>query len=285
MTSVNEWLSEWSNRFAAAGIPDPEVDAELLLGHILGLGRGELAAAAITGRELAAEQLSSATALAERRAQREPVQHLTGVAGFRRLELSVGPGVFVPRPETELAAEIAIEALRACASDAPRAVDFGTGSGAIALSMAVEVPTAHVWAVELSAEARAWTERNIARYGDGRVTLVAGDLRDGLPELAGSIDLVASNPPYIPAAAIPREPEVHRFDPPLALYGGQDGLDVVRALSLRALELVRPGGSLVIEHGESQAAEMAALLGADGWRAVSVHRDFTGRDRVTTAVR
>lgn len=285
MTTLAEWLHSARTQFASVGIDDGVVDAELLAGCVLGVSRGQVQADAIIGRELTAAEFAELSGLAERRKGREPLQHLTGVAPFRQMELAVGPGVFVPRPETELVVQFAIDALRAVPSSEPRAVDLGSGSGAIALAMASEVPTSLVWAVEVSADARAWTAKNIARYGDDRVTLVAGDMADCLPELNATIDVVISNPPYVPDDAIPRDPEVAHFDPPLALYGGPDGLVLVRALSLTALRLLRPGGVLVIEHGELQASAIADLLSADGWRSVATHRDLTGRDRATTAVR
>ncbi len=291
MTTLAAWLDSASERFAAAGIFEGRVDAELLAAHALACSRGQLQADAVVGRELDAAELTEMNALAERRAAREPLQHLTGIAPFRQLELRVGPGVFVPRPETEQVVQFAIDTMRAVPHARPRAVDLGTGSGAIALAIASEVPTSEVWAVELSPEARRWSAVNIERYGQGRVSLVAGDLADANivaadgSSLDGTFDVVISNPPYIPDAAIPRDPEVARFDPALALYGGDDGLDLVRALSHTALRLARPGGTLVIEHGELQASAVADILRADGWQAIASHRDLTGRDRATTALR
>jgi release factor glutamine methyltransferase len=270
---------------AAAGVPSPDVDAELLIGHVLGLSRGAVQARAISGAELDSESRAAVTATVERRAEREPLQHITGHAAFRSIELAVGPGVFVPRPETEGVAGIAIEALRATASAQPIAVDLGTGSGAIALAMAVEVPHAIVHGVEVSPQAFAWTTKNFSTVAPHNATAVLADLADALPELDGTVSVVASNPPYIPAAAIPRDPEVRLFDPEIALYGGDDGLDVVHKVSATARRLLHPGGTLVIEHGELQAAEIAELLTADGWRAVAGHRDLLGRDRATTALR
>lgn len=282
--SVAGALSWARGVLAEAGIPSPEVDAALLLGHVLHLGRGEVATKELVGSSLAHAAETTFRDLVARRATREPLQHITGLAPFRQLQLHVGPGVFVPRPETEGVAQIAIDALRARADEAPIAVDLGTGSGALALSLAVEVPNAHVYAVEISAEAAIWTERNIASTG-ARVDLVVGDLSEALPELDGMVSVVVSNPPYIPLGMVPRDPEVRLFDPQLALYGGDDGLDVVRALSHRALRLLAGGGTLVVEHGEQQGAEIRALLRADGWHAVATHPDLTLRDRATTAVR
>lgn len=269
---------------AATGVPTPDVDAELLAAHVLGLGRGELAAASLRGDRMPAAQARVFDDVVARRASREPLQHITGVAPFRHLELRVGPGVFVPRPETEGVAQLAIDALRAAAGPEPIAVDLGTGSGAIALAMATEVPHARVHAAENSVDAFLWAKENFARLAP-HARLAFIDLADAFPELDGTVSVVASNPPYVPAAAIPRDPEVRFWDPPAALYGGEDGLDVVRVLSRTALRLLHPGGVLVIEHGEWQGASIRALLEADGWRAAATHPDLTMRDRATTAVR
>ncbi|KQV05306.1 peptide chain release factor N(5)-glutamine methyltransferase [Leifsonia sp. Root112D2] len=272
-----------------AGIDGADVDAELLIGHVLGVSRGRVQSLVVTDAALTTEQSASVTELVTRRAAREPLQHITGRAPFRQLELAVGPGVFVPRPETEQVAQFAIDALwqavAAPGTDGPLGVDLGTGSGAIALAMATEVPHATIVAVENSSEAYPWTERNFAEVAAPNARLVFADLADALGELDGSVDVVISNPPYIPAAAIPRDPEVRLFDPAHALYGGEDGLEVVRAVSRTAMRLLHPGGVLVLEHGELQGAEIRALLTADGWRAAATHPDYTTRDRATTALR
>lgn len=268
-----------------AGIADAAVDADLLIGHVLGQSRGQVQAAGIRGQALSDTDAAAVFALAERRARREPLQHITGTAPFRALELQVGPGVFVPRPETEQVAQLAIDALHSMADPEPIGVDLGTGSGAIALALATEVPHARVYACENSAEAFPWTSRNFAATAAPNATLVFADLAEALPELNGTVAVVISNPPYIPADAIPRDPEVRLFDPAHALFGGHDGLDVVRQVSRTGLRLLRPGGVLVIEHGELQGAEIRALLAADGWRATATHRDYTTRDRATTALR
>jgi release factor glutamine methyltransferase len=278
-------LREAVDALTAAGVPDPRVDAELLLGHVLDASRGRVQSLEITGGLVEDADADRLRALVARRATREPLQHITGRAPFRSLELAVGPGVFVPRPETEQVAQFAIDALRAVASESPIAVDLGTGSGAIALALATEVPHARVYAVEKSPDAHRWAARNFAETGAANATLVLGDLADALHELDGTVSLVASNPPYIPREAIPRDPEVRLHDPELALYGGDDGLDVVRALSKAAARLLHPGGTLVLEHGELQGAEIRALLRADGWNAVATHRDYTTRDRATVALR
>lgn len=269
----------------AAGVPSAAADAELLIGHVLDLSRGQVQAKAITKAPLSSEEMARINDVVGRRAAREPLQHITGRAPFRSMELFVGPGVFVPRPETEQVAQFAIDALAASAGPCPIAVDLGTGSGAIALAMATEVPHAHVFGVENSPEAFTWTTRNFVASGAANATAVFIDLAEALPELDGTVSVVISNPPYIPLNAIPRDPEVRLFDPEHALYGGNDGLDVVRLVSHTATRLLYPGGTLVLEHGELQGAEIGALLREDGWLAVATHRDLLGRDRATTALR
>ncbi len=281
--TVSALLRAVATQLADAGVPDPLVDAELLLGHVLGRSRGEVQAAAVRGDAVGDSEAARLEELAQRRAAREPLQHLTGVAAFRHLELAVGPGVFVPRPETESVVQFAIDALIASAEGAPVAVDLGTGSGAIAMAMATEVPHAQVFAVERSPEAHAWAARNTASAEN--LTLVLGDLASAFDDLRGRAAVVISNPPYVPDDAIPRDPEVRLHDPAQALYGGADGLDVVRVISTRAQELLHPGGLLVLEHGELQGAEIRGILERDGWRSTATHQDLTRRDRATTALR
>ena len=279
---------------SGAGIRLAEVDTELLIGHVLGLSRGQVQAKIVTDAGLDRQQYLAVVELLERRAAREPLQQITGRAPFRSLELAVGPGVFVPRPETESVAQIAIDALLAVPSPSPRGIDLGTGSGAIAIAMATEVPHARVFAVENSPRAYLWARQNARELAGDNLRLIFADLADTpssldgaegeSEQLDGTLDVVVSNPPYIPLGAIPRDPEVRLHDPEAALYGGPDGLDVVRAVSLRAARLLHPGGVLIIEHGELQGAELRALLSADGWRAAATHRDLLGRDRTTTAL-
>jgi release factor glutamine methyltransferase len=268
-----------------AGVPSALVDAELLVGHVIGLSRGGVQAKAVTGTVLSPDDVITVSELVERRAGREPLQHIVGRAPFRGLELAVGPGVFVPRPETEGVAQLAIDALAAVASPNPLGVDLGTGSGAIALAMATEVPHATVMGVEVSPRAFVWTKRNFRDVGAPNARAVFVDLAVALPEFDGSVDVVISNPPYIPVGMVPRDPEVRLHDPEIALYGGEDGMDVLRQVSTTARRLLRQGGTLVLEHGEQQAAQIAALLTSDGWRAIASHRDTLGRDRATTALR
>lgn len=283
--SLADLRTQAAAELSAAGILNADVDTELLIGHVLGFSRGQVQAKVVTGAVVDDQDAAAISAAVSRRAAREPLQHITGRAPFRSLELAVGPGVFVPRPETELVVQYAIDALDASAVPSPIAVDLGSGSGAIALAMATEVPRARVFAAENSPEAFPWTRRNFEESGATNAVLEFVDLADAFPELDGTVDVVISNPPYIPAAAIPRDPEVHLFDPPHALYGGEDGLDAVHAVSSTALRLLHSGGVLVIEHGEEQASSIAALLRADGWSAIATHRDLLGRDRATTALR
>lgn len=288
--TVREILERGLRLLGVNGIEDPQVDTELLIGHVLDASRGQVQAMAITGRELSAEDSAAIDAALARRSAREPLQHITGVAYFRSLELRVGPGVFVPRPETEFVAGLAIDALQSFvigrgATEGPIGIDLGTGSGAIALAMATEVPHARVIAVENSEAAFVWTRQNFESVNAENSRLIFTDLAVAVPELDGQISVVISNPPYIPTGAIPRDPEVRLFDPEHALYGGADGLDIVRQVSATGLRLLHPGGALIMEHGELQGAAIRELLIADGWHATSTHRDLTGRDRATTAVR
>ncbi|WP_186760706.1 peptide chain release factor N(5)-glutamine methyltransferase [Arthrobacter alpinus] len=270
---------------AAAGVPSPAVDAQLLAAHLLGVGRGELVAM-LFGTAVAP---SGYDALVARRAAREPLQHITGTAYFRHLELAVGKGVFVPRLETESVVQLAIDVLTQLnqergAGASTLAADLGTGSGAIAGALATEVPGCAVFAVELSEDAYPWADRNLAGTG---VTLVHGDMREAFAELDGTVDVVVSNPPYIPANAIPRDLEVRLHDPHMALYGGgADGMEMPTAAAATAARLLRPGGYFVMEHAEVQAAQMVALFEGSGkFENIRTHVDLTGRDRATSGYR
>jgi release factor glutamine methyltransferase len=224
-----------------------------------------------------------------RRASREPLQHITGRAYFRYLELEVGPGVFVPRQETEVMTGWAIESLGEMDIAEPVVADLGTGSGAIALAIAQEVPGARVHAVEADPLARQWTERNIARCAQtaphtaGRVLLHDGDFATALPDLDGTVDLVISNPPYIPEGAwVP--PEVGEYDPATALWGGPDGLDAIRVVEAAARRLLRGGGLVAVEHGAPQGAAVYWVFAEEhGWRGTRNHIDLAGRDRFVSA--
>jgi release factor glutamine methyltransferase len=283
--NLADFLRSATDALGEAGILSPEVDAELLVGHVLDLSRGEVQARVITGLDLTDAQAAELSTMVTRRAAREPLQHITGRAYFRSIALAVGPGVFVPRPETEQVAQFAIDALRAVPIPTPIGVDLGTGSGAIAFAMATEVPNAAIYAVEKSPDAYPWTLQNRELTGATNAIVVLGDLADAFRELDGTVDVVISNPPYIPNEAIPRDLEVRLHDPAIALYGGDDGLDVVHQVSQTATRLLHDGGVLVIEHGELQGSAIKSLLEHDGWRAVATHPDLLGRDRATTALR
>lgn len=272
-----------AKQFEKVGIDSAVADAEILAGHVLGLSRGGVQAACISEVEISTPEADLILANYGRRQAREPLQHIIGVAYFRNLELQVGSGVFVPRPETEFVAQLAINKLLDL--DNPIAVDLGTGSGAIALAIATEIPGCTVFAVEKSPEALIYTEKNFKTYAGSNAHLSAGDLSECFPELNGKVSLVVSNPPYIPEQAIPRDPEVRLFDPALALYGGADGMDVMHKVSATAKRLLLPGGRLVVEHADSQGAQVRQLLLADGFSEVQSHQDLTGRDRAVTATK
>jgi release factor glutamine methyltransferase len=227
-----------------------------------------------------------------RRAAREPLQHILGAAWFRGLVLDVGPGVFVPRPETEVVAGHAIEAALAIAArgEAPLVADLCAGSGAIGISIAVEVPSASVSLVELSAAAYAFLERNVAAQEPSvRARLVAtrGDARTALASAHSTLHVVVANPPYIPPGATPRDPEVADHDPGVALYGlGADGLEIPRGIAAAAARLLRPGGTFIMEHGDEQGAEVRTVLASTGdWTGVETRTDLAGRDRFAVATR
>jgi release factor glutamine methyltransferase len=266
-------IAEAARTLAEAGVASPRHDAEELAAHVLGTTRSRL----VLVDRLPAGAAERYAALVAERAARVPLQHLTGVAGFRRLELAVGPGVFVPRPETEVLVEWAL----------PRAgalvVDLCSGSGAVALAIADEAPGTTVHAVEREEHALAWAARNVAATGLP-VVLHRGDVADPtvLAALDGTVDLVTANPPYIPLGA-GVEREVAEHDPPAALWGGEDGLDVVRAVERAAYRLLRPGGYVAVEHADLQGESVPAVFAR--WSEVADHPDLVGRPRFTTARR
>ncbi|OFL53143.1 protein-(glutamine-N5) methyltransferase, release factor-specific [Rothia sp. HMSC062H08] len=272
---------------ALAQVPSPRVDAELLAAHLLYDGsRSRLQHAALMGERLTPAQVAEYEALVARRVCREPLQHITGSAPFYRLELAVGPGVFVPRPETELLVEEALKVLSTRADSAPRAdsatgglriVDLCTGSGAIAAAVKSELPDAQVFAVELSEDAIPYTRRNLEPLG---VHLVQGDALTSLSELAGTFDAVLSNPPYIPPANVPADLEAALHDPDMALYGGgEDGMQMPSAIAARAFELLTPGGLFIMEHDDTQEEAVAELLARVGFEDCYPVRDLNNRPR------
>lgn len=282
MTPVrrNPALATAADRLRSAGVASPEHDAAELLAHVYGLERKTLFRVDMVDGEPAARF----EALIERRAAREPLQHLTGAAFFRHVELAVGPGVFVPRPETELLAGWAIEQASKilAVGRSPVVVDLCTGSGAIAKAVADEVADADVHAVELDESAHEWAERNLAGTG---VDLRHGDMGTAFDDLLGTVDVVVCNPPYIPLEAWESvAAEARDHDPHLALFSGDDGLDAIRVLTVRAAQLLRPGGVVGAEHADVQGESSPAVFAATGrWVEVVDHLDLAGRPRFTTA--
>ncbi|MEO6143041.1 MAG: HemK/PrmC family methyltransferase [Dermatophilaceae bacterium] len=310
-SSLRDAVREGTRVLAAAGIESAEHDAVALAACVLRTTTGELRKLMIIGAP-APEGLAD---LVAERARRVPLQHLTGKSGFRRLELSVGPGVFVPRFETEFVAGLAITHLRkprdgastsganlgTVQSTVPRfaalgptpslglrsvVVDLCTGSGAIALAIKDEVPDSDVHGVELSDLAHAWAIRN---RDDLRldVDIRLGDATHAFPDLEAGVDVVVSNPPYIPIGAVPNDPEVRDHDPEVALYGGSsDGLRIPLEVAARAAVLLRAGGFFVMEHADVQGDSLPAALRATGsWRDIEDHQDLNGRPRAVTAIR
>lgn len=273
---VRSLIADAVRRLAAAGVESPDHDARTLLAHVLRVQRSRLP---LIG-DVTDAQAAELDALVSRRSGREPLQHLTGVAHFRHVELLVGPGVFVPRPETELLAGWAVE--EAGRLDDPVVVDLGTGSGAMAKAIAHEVPQARVHAVELDERAHAWAARNLESTG---IDLRQGDLAEAFDDLAGTVHVVVSNPPYIPHEAWESvDVEVRDHDPELALYAAGDGLDTIRAVERRAAVLLRPGGVVGVEHADVQGTTAPAVFTATGsWDQVRDHEDLTGRPRFVTA--
>lgn len=312
-SSLREAVRRAVKALAEAGIDSAESDAVSLAASALKTTTGDVQKLMILGAP-APEGLDDLVAA---RVRRVPLQHLTGRSGFRRLELSVGPGVFVPRFETELVAGLAITHLLlgkprdgaaqpaanlgTVRSTVPRfavvgptpslglravVVDLCTGSGAIALAIKDEVPAADVHAVELSDLAHAWAIRNRDDLGLD-VDIRLGDATVAFPDLEAGVDLVVTNPPYIPEGAVPNDPEVRDHDPAVALYGGSaDGLRIPLEVAARAAVLLRPGGFFVMEHADVQGRSLPAALRATGsWRGIQDHADLNGRPRAATAIR
>ncbi len=269
-------------RLRDAGVPSPEWDADELLVHVLGARRSQLPIV----EDLTEEEATTYLALIDQRADRTPLQHLTGIAAFRHTELLVGPGVFIPRPETELLAGWAIDAVRAASTNAtdrgPIVVDLCTGSGAIAKAVAQEAPEARVYAVELDERALVWARRNLA---DTAVDLRHGDMATAFDDLLGQVDVITCNPPYIPLDAWESvAPEARDHDPEVALFSGADGLDAFRVLERRAACLLKPGGHVGAEHADAQGeAAPQVFTRTQRWTEVVDHLDLANRPRFVTA--
>jgi len=276
---VDRLLREATATLTAAGVPSPDHDAAALLAHVTGRKRATLALAG----DVRAEEAAEFADLVGRRADRVPLQHLVGSTGFRYVDVLVGPGVFIPRPETELLAGWAVdEARKVLPERPPVVVDLCTGSGAIALALATEVPSAEVHAVELDPGAFSWAERNLAHRG---VDLRDGDMAEAFHDLDGTVDVVVCNPPYVPLteyAGVDREAREH--DPAMALFSGDDGLEAIRVLERVAARLLRAGGQVGAEHADLQGETAPHVFAASGrWADVRDHEDLAGRPRYLTA--
>lgn len=280
--TVRDVLFDAERRLANVGVPSPSVDAAEIVAFAMDTSRGRL----FLSDPVDAEQRIRIEKMLAKRLTRVPLQHLTGAQGFRRIVLEVGPGVFIPRPETELVAEAAIRELADQPIGQRIAVDLCSGSGAIAISLGIEAANSRVFAVELSDDAVEWTARNVTANDEALVAAgsrvevlkadatVVADAGQSLARLAGQVAVVVSNPPYIPVAMIPREPEVRDFEPKLALYGGDDGLDVVRGILRQAALLLKPGGLLVVEHADVQGNDAGAHGVPGVARAMTADRDL-----------
>ena len=281
--SLREAIVAATATLTHAGIDSARIDAELLAAYAAGTERGRLALldAVDTGFH---DRFSDAIAA---RSRRIPLQHITGTAAFGPVQLQVGPGVFIPRPETEALLQWA---LAQTLPPEPMIVDLCTGSGALAIALALGRPGSRVAAVDDDAVALDYARRNAVSAANSAaasidVRIVAGDVTDPdlLPELVGAVDLVVANPPYIPAG-VELEPEVAQHDPAHALFGGADGMAVIRPIVRRAADWLRPGGLLAVEHDDTtSAATVEAICGTAAFVDVASHRDLTGRPRFVTA--
>lgn len=273
------FVTESLNR---AKVPNAQADAYWLICHAADITRSELLHRLTFDLELSEDQAELLLSNLEKRKLRIPLQHITGSAAFRDFELKVGPGVFIPRPETEMVVQLGIDFLKT-RSGASRALDIGSGSGAIAIALVRELPELTVIAVEASQAAADYTAKNIQDLAPA-IELRVGDFQEHVLDLAGSLDLLISNPPYIPLDAIPIDQEVREHDPDLALYGGNDGLDVIREIIQIGPVLLKPGGMIVLEHADGQSDAVCELLLAEGFSKVHAHSDLTERLRSVSAI-
>jgi release factor glutamine methyltransferase len=287
VTDLRAGVRAAAARLAEAGIDSAEVDAVALAAHVLEMDESEIRRLMVLGGRQLPE---SYAALVDERVRRVPLQHLTGRAHFRHLTLAVGPGVFVPRPETEVLVDLAlaeVDRVARAREGGIRVVDLCSGSGAIPLAIKDERRDAVVRAIELSPDAWAWAVANRDRLALD-VDLVCGDATGPcFEDWAGTVDVVTINPPYIPVGAVPVDPEVRDHDPEVALYGGsEDGLAIPLAVAVTAARLLRPGGLVLIEHADTQGESLPRRLRLTGdWTDVEDHVDLTGRPRVTTGRR
>ena len=298
MPTIGARVRSTAQRLADAGVPSPEVDAIALIAHTLGWESSVVRVAAARNDDWPdGADLDLLESRVTRRVDREPLQHITGKAHFRTLELEVGPGVFIPRPETETVAQVAIDAARQLISagtaeggNPVRVTDLCAGSGAIGLAIANEVPNALVTLVEASEDAWVYLRRNVRAQPvevRERVRTVLADARNCLRHFDACADVIVTNPPYIPTGARPIDPEVDLYDPPQALYGlGTDGLAVPKDIIDEAVRLLRIGGVLVVEHGDLQGENLRAFAESSVyWEGVTTLKDLTGRDRMLIARR
>lgn len=266
-------LARASTRLDEAGVASPATDARALLMHATGFTATELLVAA----EVDEASVARFDELVERRCRGVPLQHLTGRVWFRNIELAVGPGVFIPRPETELVAQAVIDEARRLAS--PLVVELCAGSGAISAAVRDEVPGVRLVAVEREPEAAIWLRRNLPAEAE----VIEADMAAPLPHLESHVDVVVANPPYIPWSQSHTLPaEVRDHDPQAALFAEDDGMGAIRVVISVAQRLLRPGGLVVIEHGDDQAPAVLAELEQAGFGLVCAHRDLTGRTRFAT---
>jgi release factor glutamine methyltransferase len=268
------------------GVETPRLQAELLLAHVLSLPRLRLYLD--FERLLSDEDTARLRDLVKRRGNREPLQHLVGSTSFCGLEIKVSPAVLIPRPETEVLAELAWQWLQSVAAErpAPRVLDFGTGSGCLAITLAVKCPGARITALEVSPEALAVARANACHHGvTERIDFIEGD---GLWALgsAAEFDLIVANPPYIPSAEIATlQREVREHDPRRALDGGPDGLACIRQIADAGAGCLRSGGRLLMEFGDGQTATVLRLFNGAAWRDQTVHNDLAARPRILVATR
>ena len=270
----SQLIAKLSQDFLEAGIESAEADAKELICHALSISKSDLMMLELENKLIDERQLTEIIELSKKRQNRVPLQHLTGISFFRNLELLVGPGVFVPRPETELLVELAL------GLELPEktSIEIGTGSGAISIALSTEGQF-EATAIEVSTEAASWAEKNIAK-SNANVNLQIQDFN--LFSSNQKYGLLISNPPYIPSGAIPVDPEVNLYDPEIALYAGEDGLDLIRVLA-DSKHLLLAGGVLLFEHDESQRESIVQLLLDKGWQNVRHFQDLNGRDRFIQA--
>jgi release factor glutamine methyltransferase len=287
--SLREWLRAAVTRLVEAGVDQADADVTWMACHVLGLTRGELEVRAATNDSpLDEATVAALEELLARRVAREPLWHILGQAPFLGMELLVGPGVFSPRPETELLAHTAITELLSMETPTGELAvwDIGAGSGAIGLAIARGVVHAQVTSVEPFGEARAYLEKNVDRYGDGRVSVVAADAAGAIDHVtAGTADVVVSNPPYLIRDTDWVDVETGTFDPDSALYADDDGLAVMADVVRFAAVALRHGGVLLVEHGTAHNDPVATLLQAQGFSLISHHNDLVGRPRITRATK